>query len=145
MSKRCPICGAILPPGMTCQMIFDECLIREFTDPAYGQVHMLTVACFMIQHRRYTNEALAWIKPQIQDHLNGVTAQHIRQRAYQETQQRQRTWHVVQREGTVSPPSVVWSVTIADVVPCWDNAETYGEQIKRWARATLAELDSYSH
>ncbi len=58
MPTICPVCGAVLPEGSTCQSIFDEFLNLEYTDPAYGQVHYLTVTCFMIQHERYSDEAL---------------------------------------------------------------------------------------
>ncbi len=47
MSERCTECGAVLPEGSTCQTIFDEFLILEYTNPVYGQVHFLTVACFI--------------------------------------------------------------------------------------------------
>jgi hypothetical protein len=139
MSERCASCGAVLPPGRTCQSIFDECLVLEL-DPAYGKVHLLTVACFMIQHDRYSDEALIWIEPQLRDNLNGVPVQHIRQRIAKETQQANRTWKVVREAGARSLPKVAWSVTIADVVPFLQDASGYCEQVQQWARATLQEM-----
>lgn len=38
--------------------IFNACLAREYSDPGYGQVHLLTVACYMIQHGRYSDETM---------------------------------------------------------------------------------------
>ena len=46
----CPECGAKSTPEISCQTIFDECLIKEFTEPDFGAVHHLTVAAYMLQH-----------------------------------------------------------------------------------------------
>ena len=43
----CPECGAA---DSVCETRFHECLTREFEDPAYGAVHHLTVAAYMLQH-----------------------------------------------------------------------------------------------
>ena len=141
MVERCAECGAVSPAGSTCQSIFDECLALEYTDPAYGKVHILTVACFMIQHGRYSDEALTWIEAQLQDHLeHGVAVQHIRQKAAQQTRQTNRTWKVLRPVGAAPLPSVAWSVTLADVAPYLQDAEKYCQQIERWALATLQEM-----
>src|SRR5574342_566687 len=42
-----PECGA---REKLCGNRFDEFLVLEFTDPAYGAVHHLTVATYMLQH-----------------------------------------------------------------------------------------------
>jgi hypothetical protein len=60
MPARCAECGAVLPEGETCQTIFESFMALEFSDLAYGEVHFLTVACYMIQHGRYGDEVLAW-------------------------------------------------------------------------------------
>ena len=57
MRSTCTECGAALDET-TCQSIFDSFLVLEFSEAAYGAVHMLTVACFMIQYRRYSDEGL---------------------------------------------------------------------------------------
>lgn len=142
MSEGCDECGAVLPDGMTCQSIFDECLALELTDPAYGKVHMLTVACFMIQHGRYSDEALAWIGPQLQDHLNGVPARYIRQRAARGTQQANRSWKAVREAGAAPLPRINWSVTMADVATSLRDASLYCQQVERWTRATLQEMQA---
>ena len=61
MAGACAECGAIIDQEESCQEIFDRFLVLEFSDPEYGAVHFLTVACFMIQHRRYSDAALGWI------------------------------------------------------------------------------------
>jgi len=51
----------------------------EFSNPAYGKVHMLTVSCFMIQHQRYSDPALVWMQQTLRDVLeNGVDPSDIR-------------------------------------------------------------------
>lgn len=142
MVERCAECGAMLPAGSTCQSIFDECLALEYTNLAFGKVHMLTVACFMIQHGRYSDEALRWIETQLQDHLeHGVAARHIRQKAAQQTHQANRAWKVLRPAGAAPLPRVAWTITIADSVPHLRDAEQYCQQIERWARATLQEMN----
>ena len=44
---NCPECGA---PDSACEACFNECLVKEFEDAAYGVVHHLTVAAYMLQH-----------------------------------------------------------------------------------------------
>ncbi len=51
MTNKCPECGAELPPGERCEERFNLCLALEYENPAaYGRVHHLTVACYMLQH-----------------------------------------------------------------------------------------------
>jgi hypothetical protein len=69
MPNTCSECGAVLQDESSCQEIFDSFLALEFEDPAYGEVHFLTVACFMIQHQRYSDEALAWIAQSLRAYL----------------------------------------------------------------------------
>ncbi|WP_126630376.1 DUF5946 family protein [Dictyobacter alpinus] len=141
MPERCAECGAVLPAGRTCQSIFDECLGLEMANPAYyGQVHMLTVACFMIQHGRYSDEARNWIATQIQDHLNGVPVQYIRQRAAGGVKQANRSWQIMREAGAAPQPRVDWSITMVDIVPSLQDASLYCNQIERWARATVDEM-----
>lgn len=52
MSNGCSECGAVFNETNSCQAFFDSFQVLEFTDPGYNEVHMLTVACFMIRHGR---------------------------------------------------------------------------------------------
>ena len=116
MSEICPVCGAVLPEGSTCQSIFDDFLNLEFTDPAYGEVHYLTVTCFMVQHKRYSDEALIWTKATLRAYFDEhLTAHQLRQRAAQATKRGTRTWKVARRADARTLPKVAWSMTIADV------------------------------
>lgn len=141
MTNTCPECGASLPDGTTCQTIFDEFLVLEFTDPAYGAVHMLTVACFMIQHGRYSDEALAWIAAQLRASLEqGVPADQIRREAARRVDQTTRTWKVTRRADASALPKIPWSLTIADVATDYRDAASYCALIRAWATRTLAEM-----
>ncbi len=142
-SHFCPECGATLTDGVSCQEIFDSFLVLEFTDPTYGEVHMLTVACFMIQHGRYGAEALTWIAQKLRENLEeGLPAAQIRKQAAKETRQTTRAWKVTRRPGDPPQPKIAWSLTIADVASNYHDAAGYREWITRWARATLSDLRS---
>ena len=141
MPNLCPECGAILKENSSCQAIFDSVLALEFTDPAYSEVHMLTVACFMIQHGRYSDEALAWIEQKLRENLErGISAEQIRQEAMHETGLHKRTWKVIRQPGTSPQPKIAWSMTIAGVATNYQDASTYCELVRKWARITLAEM-----
>ncbi len=141
MTNICSDCAAVLQNDASCQTIFDSFLVHEFTDPAYGEVHMLTVACFMIQHGRYSNEALNWIEQKIRANLQeGITAEQIREPAEKETNQSKRTWKVTRRPGDSALPKIAWSMTIADVASNYQDARSYNDLVKQWARITLFEM-----
>jgi len=70
MNGICSYCGAVSEVDLTCQDMFDEFLALEFSDPAYGKVHLHTVSCFMIQHQRYSDPALRWMQEKLSDVLN---------------------------------------------------------------------------
>jgi hypothetical protein len=79
MSGICSLCSAATNIDLTCQDRFNEFLALEFSNPAYGKVHMLTVSCFMIQHQRNSDPALIWMQEKLSDVLeNGVVPSDIR-------------------------------------------------------------------
>jgi len=141
MSQQCAVCGAILPEGDTCQALFEKLLSLEYTDPAYGQVHFLTVACFMIQHEQYSDEALVWIRSVLQTYLqNPLTSQQFRRIVAQGMDGTERSWKVVRQEVAPALPKVSWSMTIADVASHLTDAETYCEYVRRWAETTVRQM-----
>jgi hypothetical protein len=140
-SESCLECGANLTSGVGCQEIFDSFLVLEFTDPGFGEVHFLTVACFMIQHGRYSDEALIWIEQQLRGCLDeGLSNQQIRRRAARETGQDIRSWKVIRQSDALPLPKIQWSMTIRDVESNYQDAVSYREAIKRWARTVLEEM-----
>jgi hypothetical protein len=141
MPDRCPECGAVLDEGSSCQTIFDALLVLEFTNPEYGEVHMLTVACFMIQHGRYSDEALTWIERTLRAYLEGgVPPETIRRQAAQETSPGRRAWKVGRQPGAPRLPQIAWSMTIAGVAAQYEDAGSYRDLVKQWAGATLKEM-----
>ena len=143
MSERCAQCGAVLPEGSTCQTIFDELLSLEYTNPAYGQVHFLTVACFMIQHGRYSDEGLVWIQSTLRAYLEQqLTSRQLRQLAAKGMDGAARRWKVARQPDAPPLPKVAWSMTIADVAQYRRDPEYYCEHVKQWAQATLQQMES---
>jgi len=141
MPDTCPECGAEFREGLTCQSVFEQFLALEFTDPGYGEVHLLTVACFMIQHERYSHEGLSWIEQRLRDHLEGgMPVSLIRQGAAKDVNQEQRDWKVTRRPGDPPQAKIAWSMTILDVALNYQDAESYREWVKKWARLTLQEM-----
>ena len=141
MPNRCVECGAVLPEGNTCQTIFDEFLSLEYTNPAYGQVHFFTVACFMIQHGRYSDAALNWMQSMLRAALDEqLTDQQLRQGAAQSMADAARTWKVTRQADERPLPRVAWSMTIADIAQSMQDPEKYCEHVKQWAQATLQQM-----
>jgi hypothetical protein len=141
MPNTCPDCGADPMGDATCQSIFDSFLALEITDPEYGQVHMLTVACFLIQHNRYSDEALIWIEHNLRALLEGgLSTEQIRRQQAKEVDQNVRTWKVVRQPGAKPLPKIAWSMTVADVASNYHDAQSYCELIRQWVATTLREM-----
>ncbi len=141
MPGVCPQCGAMLNEAASCQEIFDSFLVLEYTDPDYGAVHFLTVACFLIQHGHYSDEGLAWICRMLQAYLEGgLTDGQLRKLAAKDTDNRTRTWKVNRAASDPPQPKVKWTMTIADVAANSQDAKGYCESVKKWARITVDEM-----
>jgi len=138
---QCPECGAAYENDETCKSVFDSFLALEFTDPGYGAVHFLTVACYMIQHQRYSDAGLLWIHNQLTAYIEkGLSSEEIRQQARHDTGQEKRAWKILRSTEEPGLPSVQWSFTIADVAKFSHDANSYRENITRWAETTLREM-----
>jgi len=141
MQPTCPECGGLLGPDSNCQEIFESFLTLEFSEPAYGEVHMLTVACYMIQHGRYSAAALHWIAERLREHLHtGLPVSQIRRQSAPDAQQARRSWHVLRGPADPPPPAIDWSIHISDVAAHFKDAASYRELIRKWAETTLAEM-----
>lgn len=141
MNKICPDCGAALPEYTDCQGIFDCFLAKEFSDPAYGEVHMLTVACFMIQHGRYSDDALAWVAERLRENLDdGVPPAQIRRQVAKLRGQKRRGWRVTRPTCAPRQRKIHWEMTIANVAAQTQDAETYCALVRQWARLTLKDM-----
>ncbi|MDF2720704.1 MAG: hypothetical protein K0Q59_379 [Paenibacillus sp.] len=138
MSESCEGCGAILPKGETCESIYGNFLALEFTDPGYGRVHFLTVACYMIQHKGYSDEAYVWIQSALRNYLEkGHTTESIRRDAAQGPG---RTKGIRRLKEAAPLPKINWTMTIADVAKRTKDAESYCRLIEQWGRTTLDEM-----
>lgn len=139
--NQCPECGAAYQDGLTCESVFNEFLVLEFTDAGYGLVHMLTVACYMIQHGRYSDEGLVWIENRLREYLEkGIPTEQIRRQAAQEAAQDRRNWKVTRRPGDPPQAKIPWSMSILDVAAQYQDAESYRRLVRQWAETTLAEM-----
>ncbi len=146
MTTVCPECGAEVPEDGACQALFESCLALDYTDPGYGAVHALTVACYMIQHRRYSDEALVWIQEKIRKYLDaGLTNEQFRALATKEMDGQKRTWNVTRRKGSAPLPRIAWKITIADVAAHSQDAESYRHWVKEWARTTVDQMSNDGH
>lgn len=155
-TTTCPECGAVYHDETTCQSIFDSFLVLEFQYAGYGEVHMLTVACFMVQHGRYSDAGLRWIAERLREYLEeGKPTQAIRAGAVNETGQDVRDWKVIRQPGDRPLPKIAWSMTIGDVSARFEdpavfydstpeeNAARYQELIREWGRVTLREMQPW--
>ena len=141
MIVNCSMCGALREDDLNCQNIFDEFLALEFSNPAYGKVHMLTVSCFMIQHQRYSDPALLWMQQTLRNVLeNGVDPSEIRLQMSSEVDQGKRDWKIERQPGERELPPINWSITIADVCQHKDNPTDYCTWVEKWARKTFEEM-----
>jgi hypothetical protein len=70
-SEVCEDCGAIVAGGMAgCLKLFEEILVREFSDYRYGRAHRLTVDAYALQHPdRYMRSGKSFAA-----HLTGMWA-----------------------------------------------------------------------
>ena len=141
MRAACPECGCALSEETSCQEIFESFLALEFSSPAYGEVHMLTVACFMTQHGRYSDAALAWISENLRAHLQeGLTPAQIRQQIAQNPAQARRDWRITRAPDEARQAHIAWSMSIGDVALNYQDAASYRAQIRQWAATVLADM-----
>ncbi len=138
---KCPECGADWTVGYTCQDVFDEFLVLEFTDFGYGKVHFLTVACYMVQHGRYSDDGLRWIRGKLREHLEeGKPVYEIRDDASGEADQSKRDWKVTRGKNEPPLSKIDWEMTIVDIPGSYANAEEYCQRIEQWGRVTLHQM-----
>lgn len=135
----CPECGAVLVDEQICQDIFYACLSLEFSDPAYGAVHNLTVPAYYLQHPILLSRA-GWeqMRATLAGFLvDGLSVGQMRRQAAETLDSSQRNFSF--RKGApMDLTGIVWARTIADI--CLDDADTYRADIHRWAQSVLDDL-----
>lgn len=147
MTEQCAECGTLLPEGRTCQEVFDVFTTLKYLNEDYLHVHFLLVSCFMIQHRRYSHEALVQVQSMLRASLERpMTVQQLRQLAAQRMNGHTRTWKMNHSEGDPPFPKIAWRITIIDVAQNsqeGQDVEQYCAQVKQWARSTLEQMSSH--
>jgi hypothetical protein len=117
MSSACAQCGAVYQSGGTCQERFEACLALEYENPeAYGAVHLLSVACYMLQHNLYSRDG--WLEARrmvAQTVIHETTPAEIREKNWRKLASGQRKWSVTKGEKLAEFEAIRWSLTIADV------------------------------
>lgn len=136
---NCPECGAA---DNLCQTRFDEFLVLEFTDLAYGAVHNLTVATFMIQHSsRMSKEGWLYERELLREFIvEKKSPSLIRQQVKNSVDSGKRTFKFKSKDGVPVIDKTTWTKTILDVRV--ENAEMYCEDINTWARSVLEEAEA---
>jgi hypothetical protein len=139
----CAECGAVWAGQQNCQAVYEGFLAQEFTDSGYGEVHFLTVCVFMLQHGRYSDQALAWVVPAMRAYLAGEkTTEQLRRESQAALGQGQRHWRV--RRAAAAPPAraVAWDYTLAEVAAAAHDAESYRAAITTWAQRTVSQWEA---
>lgn len=95
----------------------------------------------MIQHNRYSDEGLTWIRPKLRAFLEeGKSQAEIREIAGQDAGNEIREWKVTRKPGARPLPKVRWSMTIVDVAVQYEDAESYQALVKQWGRSVFDEM-----
>ncbi|MBU0702309.1 MAG: hypothetical protein KKC18_00385 [Chloroflexi bacterium] len=140
MVEICECCGAVVPGGTEgCQGLFHDILALEYTDPAFGAVHLLTVDAYALQHSEnhgprsnaYHLIRLGWLLEQGGDPRLGQSGPRSRAIA----------------EGYkgflfLEPPASRGRVTVVDVHSA-ATPEEHAERVRRWAGSVWEAWSDY--
>ncbi|HEY7849066.1 MAG TPA: DUF5946 family protein [Ktedonobacterales bacterium] len=146
MATRCAQCGALQIEGMDCQAIHEFQTGYDF-DPDSAvphATHFLQVTCFMVQHERYSDEALAWAQTMLRAHLDAdLSPRELRR--FVSSQLRgsdfsTRSWRFNRAPDARPLPKIAWEVTVVDVYQQMGREAPYAELAQRWGRATLTQM-----
>lgn len=134
--EPCPECGT-----PDCQARFDSCLALEFSDPAYGAVHHLTVAAYMLQHSsKLTKEGWLEMRTLVRAFLvENKPPARIREERKDSVDRGKRQFKIKSKTGARVIEKSTWTKTICDVRA--ENAEIYCADIAEWAKFTLEESE----
>lgn len=148
MERCCLQCGARLLGEQTCQTIHEDLLSFEMLHAIPHSIHFLHVTCFLIQHERYSDEALIWAQSLLRVHLDERLTEAQLLQALRSDRGRQappRTWKFPRSPDAPPLPKIAWPVTIVDVAHHLEDAEAYGARVKQWAHTTLQHMPVPEH
>lgn len=129
-------------------MLHEELLSFESLNAVPHSIHFLHVTSFLVQHERYSDEALAWAQSLLRVHLDKTMTEqqmleHLRA-AGKDGGSHARTWKFNRAPDASPLPKIRRSMTIVDVVRQMENdAGRYGKLVKQWARATLQQMAAW--
>lgn len=139
MPFTCAQCGANYASDETCQQRFEACLALEYENPtAYGAVHLLSVACYMLQHNLYSREG--WLETRELVRLTisqEATTADIRKMNRDRLDSGVRKWSVTKGAKLAQFAAIRWSRTIADIQ--LENPEGYVSDVKQWAISVVED------
>ena len=137
MTRNCPECGA-----PDCEARFHECLTLEFNNAAYGVVHHLTVAAYMLQHSsKLTREGWLHERNLLKEFLvENKSPAYIRQQNKDLVDSGKRTFKIKSTDGLPVIDKTTWTNTIIDIR--MDNAKEYCEDVTAWAMSVLEDEES---
>ncbi|HMX19672.1 MAG TPA: DUF5946 family protein [Anaerolineales bacterium] len=132
----CPECGAT-----NCESRFHEFLALEFSNAAYGNVHHLTVAAYMLQHSsKLTREGWRYERELLRAFLvENKTPAFIRRQNRDRVDDSKRTFKIKSKDGSPFINRFAWTKTILNVRA--ENAEVYCADITTWAGAVLKDAE----
>jgi hypothetical protein len=135
----CPECGA---PDAACEARFNECLALEFSDAAYGAVHHLTVAAYMVQHSgKLTREGWLYERNLLKEFLvENKPPDFIRKQNRDLVDSGKRAFKIKSMDGKPIIDKITWKETILDIRT--NNAEDYCEDVRAWAKSVLEDAQA---
>jgi hypothetical protein len=135
---NCPECGAA---DGACEDHYYECLVKEFSDPAYGIVHHLTVSIYMIQHSsKLTKEGWLFERGLLREFLiDKKPPAYIRKQNRDVVDSGKRTFKIKDKDGLPKINRTQWNRTILDVR--LDDAAQYCADVEAWALSVLGEAE----
>jgi hypothetical protein len=136
---NCHECGAT---DNACEARFNECLALEFSDVAYGVVHHLTVAAYMLQHSsKLTREGWLHERNLLKEFLvENKPPTFIHKQNRDVVDSGKRTFKIKSTDRKPIINKTTWTKTILDIR--MDKAEEYCEDVMAWARSVLEDADS---
>ena len=138
----CPECGV---PDTACKARFHECLALEFQDPAYGAVHHLTVAAYLLQHSsQLTREGWLHQRELLREFLvENKPPAFVRQQNKDLVDSGNRTFKIKSKDRKPVINKTTWTKTILDIR--MENAEEYCADVTAWARSVLEDAESFEN
>lgn len=135
----CPECGA---PDTACEPRFKECLALEFSDAAYGAVHHLTVAAYMLQHSsKLTREGWLHECNLLKEFLiENKPPAFIRAQNKDLVDSGKRMFKIKSTNGIPVINKTKWKKTILDIR--MEDAENYRADVTAWARSVLEDVEN---